>query len=228
MTEQTHLDQRLRVPYSIGTGVPNGGNAEIEGYIHSLRAQGFCVIERVIPEDQVAAARDSVLRGRELLQKDREVERRKRIELERKRNPGAEIDDSAERLENFRANPVRPPLPPHAETCDVARCEIFAEYLAEPRVLKVARAALDTHIRIMQTEVNKSSRPAEQPISEEHEAALVAIQARLQEALAEVSATLESNAHFKAPSRVKQSSWYSPQHCRCECPSCNACLPRGF
>ena len=167
MTEQTHLDQRLRVPYSIGTGVPNGGDAEIEGYIHSLRVQGFCVIERVIPEDQVAAARDSVLRGRELLQKDREVERRKRIELERKRNPGAEIDDSAERLENFRANPVRPPLPPHAEICDVARCEVFAEYLAEPRVLKVARAALDTHIRIMQTEVNKSSRPAEQPISAE-------------------------------------------------------------
>ena len=167
MTEQTHLDQRLRVPYSIGTGVPNGGDAEIEGYIHSLRVQGFCVIERVIPEDQVAAARDSVLRGRELLQKDREVERRKRIELERKRNPGVEIDDSAERLENFRANPVRPPLPPHAEICDVARCEVFAEYLAEPRVLKVARAALDTHIRIMQTEVNKSSRPAEQPISAE-------------------------------------------------------------
>jgi len=167
MTEQTHLDQRLRVPYSIGTGVPNGGDTEIEGYIDSLRVQGFCVIERVIAEDQVAAARDSVLRGRELLQKDREVERRKRIELERKRNPGAEIDDSAERLENFRANPVRPPLPPHAEICDVARCEVFAEYLAEPRVLKVARAALDTHIRIMQTEVNKSSRPAEQPISAE-------------------------------------------------------------
>ena len=167
MTEQTHLDQRLRVPYSIGTGVPNGGDAEIEGYIDSLRVQGFCVIERVIAEDQVAAARDSVLRGRELLQKDREVERRKRIELERRRNPGAEIDDSAERLENFRANPVRPPLPPHAEICDVARCEVFAEYLAEPRVLKVARAALDTHIRIMQTEVNKSSRPAQQPISAE-------------------------------------------------------------
>ena len=91
MTEQTHLDQRLRVPYSIGTGVPNGGNAEIEGYIHSLRVQGFCVIEREVPEDQVAAARDSVLLGRELLQKDREVERRKRIELARKRKPGAEI-----------------------------------------------------------------------------------------------------------------------------------------
>ena len=31
----------------------------------------------------------------------------------------------------------------------------------------MARGALDTHIRILQTEVNKSSRPAQQPISEE-------------------------------------------------------------
>ena len=167
MINHTNLDQRLRVPYSIGTGVPEGGDAEIDGYIHSLRVQGFCVIERVIPEDQVTAARENVLRGRELLQKDREVERRKRIELERKRNPDVEIDDSAERLENFRTNPVRPPLPPHAEICDIARCEVFAEYFVEPRVLKVASATLDTHLRIMQTEVNKSSRPAKQPISEE-------------------------------------------------------------
>ena len=51
MINHTNLDQRLRVPYSIGTGVPEGGDAEIDGYIHSLRVQGFCVIERVIPED---------------------------------------------------------------------------------------------------------------------------------------------------------------------------------
>ena len=167
MTDQTHLDDRLRLPYSIGTGVPKGSDAEINGYDQSLRVQGFCVIERVIPKDLVEAARESVLRGREQLEKDREIERCKRIELERVRNPGVVIDDSAERLQNFRANPVRPPLPPDAEICDIARCEGFAKYLAEPRVLKVARAALDTHIRIMQTEVNKSSRPAEQPISEE-------------------------------------------------------------
>jgi len=167
MTEQTNLDKRPRVPYSIGTGIPKHGAAEIEGYLQSLRVQGFCVIERVIPEDEVAAARDNVLRGRELLLKDRELERRKRIELERQRNPDAEIDDSPKRLDNWRADPARPPLPPQAEICDIARCEVFAEYLAAPRVLKVARAILDPHIRIMQTEVNKSSRPAEKPISEE-------------------------------------------------------------
>ena len=49
MTEQTNLDQRPRLPYSIGTGIPKHGQAEIEGYLQSLRLQGFCVIERVIP-----------------------------------------------------------------------------------------------------------------------------------------------------------------------------------
>ena len=85
MTERTNLDKRPRLPYSIGTGIPKHGDAEIEGYLQSLRIQGFCVIERVIPQDEVAAARDNVHRGRELLLKDRELERRKRIELERQR-----------------------------------------------------------------------------------------------------------------------------------------------
>ena len=167
MTEQTNLDQRPRLPYSIGTGIPKQGEAEIEGYLQSLRIQGFCVIERVIPQDEVAAARDNVLRGRQLLLKDRQQERRQRIELERQRNPQAEIDDSPQRLDNWRADPAAPPLPPQAEICDIARCEVFAEYLAAPRVLQVARAILDPHIRILQTEVNKSSRPSAKPISTE-------------------------------------------------------------
>ena len=161
MSKHLNLDERLRVPYSIGTGIPKGGDAEIEGYVQSLRTQGFCVIERVIPKDQVDAVRESVHRGRELLQQDREAERRKRIEVARQRDPGAEIDDSPERFERWREDPVPPPMAPRAELCDIARCETFAEYLAEPRVLRVARAMLDTHIRILQTEVNKSSRPAQ-------------------------------------------------------------------
>ena len=160
MTEQINFDKHPRLPYSIGTGIPKHGDAEIEGYLQSLRIQGFCVIERVIPKGEVTAARDNLLKGREL-------ERRKRIQLEHQRNPEAEIDDSFKRLDHWRADPVRPPLPPQAEICDIARCEVFAEYLAAPRVLKVARSILDPHIRIVQTEVNKSSRPAKKPISEE-------------------------------------------------------------
>ena len=152
------LDERLKVPYSIGTGIPEGGDGEIEGYLNSLRVQGFCVVERVIPEDKVDAVRQSVIEGRRLLQQDREAERGKRLELERLRNPASEIAGD---------DPVRPPTAPHAELCDIARNEVFAEYLAEPRVLQVARGALDPHIRILQTEVNKSSRPAGSPLSEE-------------------------------------------------------------
>ncbi|HCV00309.1 MAG TPA: hypothetical protein DGL25_03825 [Dehalococcoidia bacterium] len=75
--------------------------------------------------------------------------------------------NSPERFERWRSDPVRPPPEPHTELCDIARNETFAEYLTEPRVLRVAKAMLDTHVRILQTEVNKSSRPAEQPLSDE-------------------------------------------------------------
>ncbi len=157
MSELPNLDGRRGLPYSIGTGIPKGGDEEIEGYLQSLRVQGFCVVERVIPEDQVNTVRASVHEGRRLLQQDREAERSKRIELERQRNPDAEIGDG----------PVRPPMAPDAELCDIARNETFAEYLAESRVLRVAKAMLDTHVRILQTEVNKSSRPAGEALSEE-------------------------------------------------------------
>ena len=36
MTEQTNLDQHPRLPYSISTGIPKQGEAEIEGYLQSL------------------------------------------------------------------------------------------------------------------------------------------------------------------------------------------------
>jgi len=157
MSKSLHLDERLRLPYSIGTGIPQGGDAEIEAYLQSLRVQGFCVVERVIPEDQVSTVRESVHRGRQLLQQDREAERSRRLELERRRNPNAQIGDG----------PVRPPQAPNAELCDIARNETFAEYLAEPRVLRVAKAMLDPHIRISQTEVNKSSKPTAEALSEE-------------------------------------------------------------
>ena len=157
MAKPLNLDDRLRRPYSIGTGIPKGGEAEIEGYLQSLRVQGFCVVERVIPEDKVSTVRESVHRGRRLLQQDREPERRKRQELARRQNPDAQMGDG----------PVRPPMAPHAELCDIARNETFAGYLAEPRVLRVAKAMLDPHVRILQTEVNKSSKPAGEALSEE-------------------------------------------------------------
>jgi ectoine hydroxylase-related dioxygenase (phytanoyl-CoA dioxygenase family) len=157
LSKLSNLDDRLRLPYSIGTGVPKGGDAEIEGYLQSMRIQGFCVVEGAIPEDQVSAVRESVYRGRLLLQQDREAERNTRLEQERRRNPGSQIG----------SDPVRPPMAPHAELCDIARNEPFAEHLVEPRVLRVAKTMLDTHLRILQTEVNKSSKPAAEALSKE-------------------------------------------------------------
>ncbi len=145
------------MPYSIATGIPKGGDAEIEGYLQSLRLQGFCVIEMAIPADRVSAVRESVHQGRLLLQRDREAERSKRLELARGNNPDFQSGNGR----------LRPPMAPHAELCDIARNETFAEYLAEPRVLRVARAMLDTHVRILQTEVNKSSKPAGEALSEQ-------------------------------------------------------------
>ncbi len=61
-----NLDDRLRLPYSIATGMPKGGDAEIEGYLQSLRVQGFCVVERVTPEGEISTVRESVHRGSRL------------------------------------------------------------------------------------------------------------------------------------------------------------------
>jgi len=149
------------VPYSIETGIPKGGNTEITGYLDSLRAQGFCAIEGVIPREKVEEVRESVLLGRRLLEQDRQIEKQKRVELEKERlgRDGKSAIEIAE--------PVRPPVAPDAELCDISRNETFAKYLAESRVLRVAKAIMDPHVRILQTEVNKSSRPAEKPITEE-------------------------------------------------------------
>ncbi len=149
------------MPYSIETGIPKGGNTEITGYLDSLRAQGFCAIEGVIPREKVEEVRESVLLGRRLLEQDRQIEKQKRVELEKERlgRDGKSAIEIAE--------PVRPPVAPDAELCDISRNETFAKYLAESRVLRVAKAIMDPHVRILQTEVNKSSRPAEKPITEE-------------------------------------------------------------
>jgi ectoine hydroxylase-related dioxygenase (phytanoyl-CoA dioxygenase family) len=161
LSNNSSLDPRLHLPYSIGTGIPKGGNTEIAGYLDSLRTQGFCAIEGVIPREEVEEVRESVLLGRRLLEQDRLIEKQKRVELEKERL----VRDGKSAIEI--TEPVRPPVAPNAELCDISRNEIFAKYLAESRVLRVAKAIMDPHARILQTEVNKSSRPTEKPVTEE-------------------------------------------------------------
>ena len=99
MTTHAILDERLRRPYSIGTGIPKGGDAEIEGYLESLRVQGFCGFERVVPEDRVGEVRESVVRGRQLLEKDRQREREKRVESEQLRLAAAANGENSADIE---------------------------------------------------------------------------------------------------------------------------------
>ena len=58
-------------------------------------------------------------------------------------------------------------MAPHAELCDIARNDTFTEYLVEPSVIRVAKAMLDTHVRILQTEVSKASKPTGEAKSQE-------------------------------------------------------------
>ena len=134
MSNNSPPDPRLRLPYSIGTGIAKGGNKEIVGYLDSLRTQGFCAIEGVIPGKKIDEVRKSVLLGRSLLERDRQVEKTKRVELEKERLRREKTADTE------LTDPVRPPAPPHAELCDISRNETLAEYLAEKRVLQVAKA----------------------------------------------------------------------------------------
>lgn len=115
----------------------------------------FCCIERVVPADKLAAVRESVLDGREQLRHVREAESAARAELEL---PGrfGEITDGGPASAS--GEPDRLPMPP-VELNDIAKQEMFAEYLVEPRLLRVAKTVLDTHLRIAQTEVNKSRAP---------------------------------------------------------------------
>ena len=166
------LDPRLLVPYSIATGIPQGGDAEIEGYLRSIRLQGFCCIERVIPAEELTEVRESVYEGRRRLQAVREQEHRRRAELADgmlelvEGWPGSVSTAEPANAPSGEPDPVRPPMPP-AELNDIAMQARFAEYLAEPRVLAVAREMLDTHLRIAQTECNKSRAPTGEAFTQE-------------------------------------------------------------
>ena len=62
-------------------------------------------------------------------------------------------------------DPERPPKPPPCLN-QIAHNPLFAEYVSDARVLAVARAMLDPHLRIAQTEVFKdavTSPPSQHP-----------------------------------------------------------------
>ena len=122
MNNNYSLDPRLSLPYSIGTGIPKGGETEIAGYLESLRTQGFCAIETANTQRKGRRGSRKCLLGRRLLEQDRQIEKQKRVELEKERlnRDGKSAIEITE--------PVRPPVAPNAELCDIARNETFAKH----------------------------------------------------------------------------------------------------
>ena len=88
---------------------------EIEAHVLQLKEEGWCVIEGVIPQDEVDAVRE-------------------------------EVETSQEEYRRFREE--------HGAWARnvIAFMPSFATYLADKRVLGVAKALLDPHVRISQTE----------------------------------------------------------------------------
>eukprot|EP01050_Picozoa_sp_SAG11_P015159 SAG11_NODE_1937_length_4032_cov_6.541826_1_plen_321_part_00 len=124
-------------PYSLSSGIPS--DVEIEGYVHSIRTQGFCCIEGVIPAEQLQAVRLSVIAGREQLA----AEGVGWVKEGWTKEPGPDG-----------IVPIAPPM------LNEIACNLrLAQHIAEPRLLAVARKVLDPHLRISQTETRKD-RPA--------------------------------------------------------------------
>ena len=112
----------------------------------------------MIPADELTAVRQSVLEGRKQLQQVRETESKARAALRLPGRLGDIKDRSSGPSANGEPDPDRLSIPP-PELNDIAKQEVFGEYLVEPRMLRVAKTMLDTHLRIAQTEVNKSRAP---------------------------------------------------------------------
>ena len=130
------------IPYSLSTGISR--SREISGYLRSLRQQGFCCVECVIPAEKLTEVRESVLEGH---RKIKEALPHGTWSVVPKGMPAYEPDENGV-------------LPIHGPAInEISFNPVFGNFLIEPRVLAVARGMLDTHLRTSQTETHKG-RPA--------------------------------------------------------------------
>ena len=100
--------------------------AAIEEYVFQLRMQGWCLIENVIPEDRVETLRDEVVAGHARAIQEYETW-------------GGSL--------GFQSGPKGEP-----GKNVVAYVPSLAAYFGDERVVGVAQAMLDPHVRIAQTE----------------------------------------------------------------------------
>ncbi len=99
---------------------------KIEEYVTHLKLEGWCLIQRVIPEDRIPAVREEVIAGHQQAIKDY---------------------DAWGGSWGFQNGPNGEP-----GKCLVAYVPSLAAYFADERILGVAQAMLDPHVRIAQTE----------------------------------------------------------------------------
>jgi ectoine hydroxylase-related dioxygenase (phytanoyl-CoA dioxygenase family) len=113
----------------------------VEGCAGSLDSYGFCVVENVIPAEEVPTIRQEILEA--------ETKVNQNLKAIKDLTESEGLNDQ-ELLANDKVllRPVgragRPPKPPN----DVVWMPEYARYLANPRVTAVARHVLDDHLRI--------------------------------------------------------------------------------
>jgi hypothetical protein len=130
----------MLAPYSISTGVE--GEEELSGCLRSLRLQGFCVVDRAIPAAELSAVRDDVIAGQST------VRQRRGTGLP----PGLPEEPEAMSWYGEPAVERRPAPPP--EWSDIVFAPRFWCHAASPRVMAIAAAALDTHLRVARRAAN--------------------------------------------------------------------------
>ena len=100
--------------------------ASIKKYVEHLRDEGFCIIERLIPEDRVDQIREDVEAGHQQATADYEAWGG---------SLGFQTGPNGERGKNV-----------------VAYVSTLSPYFGDERVLGIAQTMLDPHVRISQTE----------------------------------------------------------------------------
>lgn len=121
----------------------------VEKCSESIRNLGFCVIDNVIPQEEVAAIRDEAIAARSKV--DRNVEAVKDLHSETGLEGAALLEEANARGVELR--PVRRVGHPPKIPCEIIWMPSYARYLAHPVVTAVARRVLDDHMRIAQLHI---------------------------------------------------------------------------
>ena len=121
-------------------------NEVVKGSIDSLSKYGFCVIDNVIPPNQVGDIREEVVAAQKII--DRNVQAIRALVAEGS-TESTQID--REKAENeVELRQVRrvghPPKPPN----DIVWMPKYAQHLGNLNLVKVASKLLDDHLRIVQ------------------------------------------------------------------------------